>query len=230
MKRIVITFMLASVIALFHGCSQTKQAPEPIPKEDTVSIVPKEPEKVPEPVKEPEPKETETTKNQPITPVEKDTCSDYYGSYQDNSLSPSQNNWESLFGQNGWKLDKDLEEDYGFVPAYHDDYPDVTLYLYGPAGQDGLTAADIQENGFFGYAIDASYSEKKPEITWGNGQITFGATTEMIQAVYGQTDDIYEGETFTVYTYHTDEQTDLSFYIWPEDGLQSVEAISYEMN
>ena len=62
-------------------------------------------------------------------------------------------------------------------------------------------------------------------MTWGG--ITFGATADDVISVYGQPDYTYSGDMFTTYEYDIDSDTEITFYVYPDRGVQHVEVAVY---
>lgn len=146
------------------------------------------------------------------------------GAYNGVAFKTGVGDWNTTFGADGWEFETDSEGDFSFVIAHNAKYKGAELYLYG---KDYVTdvakessIADVKTNGFYGYNIDASYSEGKPPMTWRG--LTFGASGEDILAVYGAPRYSFTGELYTTYEYSITDDVEIVFYAYADGGLQSV--------
>lgn len=48
-----------------------------------------------------------------------------------------------------------------------------------------------------------------------------------MKTVYGQPDYTYSGDMFTTYEYDIDSDTEITFYVYPDRGVQHVEVAVY---
>lgn len=156
-----------------------------------------------------------------------------YGTLNGHDIKLSGNDFTTVFGSDGWVVDSDGE--YSFVCFENAKYPDADLYLY-PAGGDysaNHDVSDILVNGFAGYHVSAVYADRKPNMNWSG--LTFGASAEDIEAVYGPASDVYECDLYTALTYDFgsgDQYVDLEFYVYAgseygDAGLQAVDLSIY---
>jgi len=155
--------------------------------------------------------------------------SDVLGSLNGTAFVNGCGNWDSTFGADGWVLDETTDGKYSFIVADNPKYEGADLCVTSSQAANtslnNSTIADLEANGFCGYDIDVSYATNKPNMTW-NG-LTFGASAEQIQAVYGAPDNIYEGSLYTSYDYDISDSTTLTFYVHGADGLQEVQCMIF---
>lgn len=149
-------------------------------------------------------------------------ANDFLGSYNGIALTCSGDSWNDTFGADGWVFNND-DGEYGFMTAVNEKYQDADLHVYN-YNMDKATRNDIIENGVYGYSIDCSWSAASPNMTWGG--LTFGATAEDVQSVYGEPDFMYTGSSYTSYEYEITDNIDIEFYIY-ETGLRQVEVKFY---
>lgn len=166
-----------------------------------------------------------TEESRPATTPGKNTnvaVSDRLGSLNGVTITTQGDVFETTFGADGWEWDG--EEGYSFVVCENSKYEDAELYLYNETRTD-TTWNDISTYGSYGYSIDCSFSDSHPAMTWGG--ITFGATADDVISVYGQPDYTYSGDMFTTYEYDIDSDTEITFYVYPDRGVQHVEVAVY---
>lgn len=166
-----------------------------------------------------------TEESRPATTPGKNTnvaVSDKLGSLNGVAITTQGDVFETTFGADGWEWDG--EEGYSFVVCENSKYEDAELYLYNETRTD-TTWDDISTYGSYGYSIDCSFSDSHPAMTWGG--ITFGATADDVISVYGQPDYTYSGDIFTTYEYDIDSDTEITFYVYPDRGVQHVEVAVY---
>lgn len=149
---------------------------------------------------------------------------DVYGSYNGVALTGLGDSWSRTFGADGWEFDTD--EDYSFIVITNDSYPGVEAYMYNE-NRSTTTAAQIEQDGFYGYSIDCSWKKGStyPPMTW-NG-VTFGASASSVKAAYGEPSYEYNGSTYTSYEYELGNDQEITFYVYPDEGLQRVQLSYY---
>lgn len=148
---------------------------------------------------------------------------DIYGSYNGVSINISANDWASTFGADGWVFDNE-DGEYSFMSCKNSKYGDSDLYVYNEA-RSNTTKDDILNKGYYGYSIDVSWSDAKPDMTF-NG-LTWGASDDDIFAAYGTPDYSYTGSMYTSYEYELSDDVIMEFYIYFDKGLQEVELSIY---
>lgn len=157
-------------------------------------------------------KSQEPEVKEPEAPI---TYEDQLGAYDGTPIPLNGGNWDIL-GDYGWEFTNDNGMAYQIVK--NPDYEDVELHLFNRNRADA-TRDDIIVNGFYGYDVICAPGTSVP-MTW-NG-ITFGASEDDIVAAYGNNHAQYEESDYTSYKYSIDEDTDLTFYVYPDSGLQEV--------
>lgn len=132
-----------------------------------------------------------------------------YGSYNDQSLSDSGNEWASTFGDTGWGFTTD---DYteSYLKSENPQYPGAVFTVYGQNKNEDTSAYDIIKYGFCDYDIDCRNTKAYPPFSW-NG-LTFGASAEEIKNVYGEPNVTYTGDDDTAYRYFM-EEGELIFFV-----------------
>ncbi len=130
------------------------------------------------------------------------SLADFYGSIGGVNLKAGEkNDFAKTFGVAGFRLSKANDGKYGWADLLYDDYEDVNAKLYAEyilQSYDDVNK-EIEENGFFGYEINVSASEVKPEMTFGG--LTWGASLEDVVGVYGNPSDSTEMSWFTILNY-----------------------------
>lgn len=130
------------------------------------------------------------------------SLADFYGSIDGVNLKGGEkNDFAKTFGAAGFRLSKANDGKYGMANVLYDDYEDVEAKLYAESilqSYDDINK-EIKENGFYGYSINVSASEVKPEMTFGG--LTWGASLEDVVGVYGNPDDSAELSWFTTLLY-----------------------------
>lgn len=186
-------------------------------------------------------KSQEPEVKEPEAPI---TYEDQLGAYDGTPIPLNGGNWDIL-GDYGWEFTNDNGLAYQIVK--NPDYEDVELHLFNRNRADA-TRDDIIVNGFYGYDVICAPDTSVP-MTW-NG-ITFGASEDDIVGAYGRNYYLYtqyeggEGEPhyhsvsadpdlnsmesesldeilYHSYKYPIDEDTDLTFYVYQDSGLQEV--------
>lgn len=140
------------------------------------------------------------------------------GAYKGIGLTAFGDSWDETFGADGWSFAND-DGEYSFMSAENPKYKDAILYVYN-FSRENTTHAEIMDNGFYGYSIDCAFSSTYPDMTW-NG-LTFGASAEDIFGCYGNPDDSYTGNMYTMYQYDIGNNIEMEFYVYPDKGLQRV--------
>lgn len=158
---------------------------------------------------------------------------DKFGAIDGIPLTADQNIFDETFGAAGFEIDEADDGQYSFSSCKNPEYEDLTLYVYQKdASSTNSTKEKIMSEGFYGYDIDAEFAKARPNMTW-NG-ITWGATTEEVEAAYGTPDDTYVGDMYTSYKYNFGDNVELSFDIYYEGqkapGLQHVTLSVFNAN
>lgn len=143
--------------------------------------------------------------------------SDVLGAYKGTPITSSANSW-SMFESDGWVFDNE-DGEYSFMSCVNDKYEDASLYVYNKDADD-TTRSDITDYGFYGYDIDVSWSDNKPDMTF-NG-LTWGASDSDVTSAYGTPDYTYTGSMYTSYEYEISKNVDMTFYVYFDEGLQKV--------
>ena len=151
------------------------------------------------------------------------TC---YGVLNGHVIDPEGNTFESVFPEEDWLYNPDLDNDSPDIIVFNDVYPYLELSLH-PLGKSGLyrsTYVDLEENGFVGYQVSCEAGLDCPAMSWAG--LTFGASVADIEAVYGEPDTKDEGELFTNVLYRLGDWV-LKMFVYNEDidgtpGLYSV--------
>lgn len=154
-----------------------------------------------------------------VDPVVKD---DVLGSYDGTPLSCLGDDW-NIFKNDGWELDEN-DGAFIFVTAENSKYEGVDFYVYNKNRADAV-AEDILKDGCFGYDVNVSFGKTMPPMTW-NG-ITFGASVNDVTAAYGESYELYQGTLCDSYTYDMGGETTITFYVYPDKGLQEVRVDYY---
>ena len=145
------------------------------------------------------------------------------GFYNGYELTGQGDSWDKIFAADGWVFDNE-DGLYSFMSCKNPKYKDADLYVYSLSGRD-VTSSEILSKGMYGYTIDAYYADDKPEMSWSG--LTFGATLDDIEEVYGTPDYTYEGSMYTTYTYKFQDGVELEFTVYPKEGVQEVELYVY---
>lgn len=132
-----------------------------------------------------------------------------YGTYEDNPLTDSGNEWQAAFGNTGWGF---ITDDYteNHMEAKNPQYPGAVFTVYGADENKNTSAYDIIKYGFCDYSIDCHDAQAYPPFAW-NG-ITFGASADEIKRVWGEPAVTYDGSEDTAYRYLMDG-TEIIFYV-----------------
>lgn len=154
-----------------------------------------------------------------VTPAVAD---DVLGSYNGTPLSALGDKWD-VFENDGWRLNND-DGAFIFVTAENPKYEGVDLYIYNESRADA-TAEDILKDGCFSYDINCALGKALPPMTF-NG-VTFGASVDDVIAAYGEAYELYEGTLYNAYTYDMGGDTSMTFFVYPDKGLQEVRVDYY---
>lgn len=146
--------------------------------------------------------ETEKVSYEGATENVDTSLADFYGSIGGVNLKAGEkNDFAKTFGAAGFRLSKANDGEYGWADLLFDDYEDVNAKLYAEhilQSYDDVNK-EIEENGFYGYEINVSASEVKPEMTFGG--LTWGASLKDVVGVYGNPSDSTEMSWFTMLHY-----------------------------
>lgn len=155
-----------------------------------------------------------------VNPVEGD---DMFGSYNGLILGKHAS-WQDTFGADGWVFANE-DGEYTFMSCENSKYDGVEIYVYNKA-RNNTTSGDILNDGFYGWSCNVAFAtNNKPVMTF-NG-LTWGASLNDIESKYGSPDYMYVGDIWTLYEYSYGEDVVLSFYVYPEEGLQEVDMRVY---